>query len=206
MSGIINIVSGEYGFYHQGNNFLGSEGMTVNAQYIARALSGYNVTRSALAGMLANMQVESTINPAIWENCTVDPDLASGYGLVQWTPASKYINWCTDQGLDPASMDSALARIKYEVENGLQWIASDAYPCTFKEFLTTSGTPYDKAMTFMYNYERPADLDQPLRGEYAQTWYELLTDLPEDVTPDAPTSKTKKKMPLWLLITASRRN
>ena len=48
-----------------------------------------------------------------------------GYSLVQWTPASKYIGWCNSQGLaDPSEMDSAIARILFEVENNIQWIGT----------------------------------------------------------------------------------
>ena len=47
-------------------------------------------TLNAVAAMLGNMQSESTINPGIWEG--LDP-FVGGYGLVQWTPYTKYSDW-----------------------------------------------------------------------------------------------------------------
>lgn len=71
----------------------------------------------AIAGMLGNMQAESTINPGRWENGEIN-NLDAGYGLVQWTPASKYINWA---GSSFSNGDRQCARIDYERANGLQW-------------------------------------------------------------------------------------
>ena len=53
-----------------------------------------------------------------------DPTYA-GYGLVQWTPYTKYTNWIVNQGFsDPSEMDANIFRILYEVANNLQWIAT----------------------------------------------------------------------------------
>lgn len=49
-------------------------------------------SKLAIAAMLGNMEAESTINPGRWENGDIN-NLNVGYGLVQWTPASKYIDW-----------------------------------------------------------------------------------------------------------------
>jgi hypothetical protein len=74
-----------------------------------------------------NMQSESAINPGRWQSDIVmpsDPTYA-GYGLVQWTPYTKYTNWIVNQGFsDPSEMDANIFRILYEVANNLQWIAT----------------------------------------------------------------------------------
>lgn len=73
------------------------------------------------------MQSESAINPGRWQSDIVmpfDPTYA-GYGLVQWTPYTKYTNWIVNQGFsDPSEMDANIFRILYEVANNLQWIAT----------------------------------------------------------------------------------
>lgn len=157
------------------NEYLTDAEMQNNAIYIYWYLSNRGWTLNAIAGMLGNMQTESTINPGIWESLTVNT--SNGYGLVQWTPATKYLSWCEENGLEPSSMDSALKRIIYELENGLQYIATDSYPETFAEFAVSTKTPTYLAMAFLANYERPADPSQPIRGEQAEYWYTYLSGI-----------------------------
>ena len=62
-----------------------------------------------------------------------------GYGLVQWTPRSKYWDWATAVGLDPRHGDSQLKRIDYEIENNIQWIPKSTFDyLTFAEFRTNA--------------------------------------------------------------------
>lgn len=70
-----------------------------------------------IAAMLGNMQAESTINPGRWENGDIN-NLDVGYGLVQWTPASKYINWA---GNTFSSGNTQCRRIEWERENNQQF-------------------------------------------------------------------------------------
>jgi hypothetical protein len=155
---------------YSGNRYLSTDEMTVNAQYILDYLTPKGWTKNAICGMLGNMQSESTINPAIWQSLD-SGNLDGGFGLVQWTPASKYIDWANANGLPYEEMDSNLARILYEVENNIQWINGNM---TFKEFTTSTDTPYNLAMNFLSSYERPANPDQPNRGNQAQYWFDNL--------------------------------
>src|ERR1700752_3873572 len=98
------------------NAFLSHDEMTENAQYILDFMTFQFWTKESICGMLGNMQTESTINPCIWQNLDAG-NTNLGFGLVQWTPATKYIDWCTQQGLEYANMDSNLMRILYEVAN-----------------------------------------------------------------------------------------
>ena len=160
-----------------GNFWLNQEQMEGNASYIWEKLSAQGWTIQAVSGMLGNMQSESTINPGIWQNLDPsNPEL--GYGLTQWTPSTKYTDWCAQQGLNPSDMDSALARINWELENGQQYYPTDQYPLTFAEFKVSTQTPYYLAGAFLYNYERPAEPNPDLRGTRANTWYEYLTGQP----------------------------
>lgn len=71
-------------------------------------------------------------------------------------------------------MDNNLARILYEVENEIQWIPTAEFPLTFEQFTKSTWSPYNLAMAFLANYERPYDPDQPSRGTQAEEWYSFL--------------------------------
>lgn len=81
-------------------------------------------------------------------------------------------------------MDNALSRIIYELENNIQWIPTTNYNYSFEEFSKSLDTPYNLGMAFLYNYERPADQNQPQRGTQAEEWYTFLTgEIPPEPTP-----------------------
>lgn len=134
---------------------------------------------AAIAGMLGNIQVESGVNPGIWEN---GEEMGGGYGLVQWTPYTKYSQWVGEElpGEDwQNNGDAECARIQWEMENGEQWGANPSAevpepPITFEEF-SKSWLPADTlAEYFLLYYERPANIDQPARGENAIKWFGKL--------------------------------
>lgn len=159
---------------YSGNYYLSTEQMTVNAQYILDYLLNEGWTKNAICGMLGNMQRESTINPGIWQNLD-EGNTSLGFGLVQWTPATNYINWCEEQGLTYTEMDSNLKRILYELENGLQYYATDSYPETFKEFTQSTKDVTYLASAFLHNYERAGVSAETERQENALYWYENLS-------------------------------
>lgn len=182
------------------SNHLTMEQMKVNAEYIAKSLLASGWSLNAIAGMLGNMQSESSINPGRWESDIVGGDPSRhGYGLVQWTPYTKYTQW-QQVALDPSTMDNNLKRINYEVENEIQWIPTTTYPISFKQFKISNASPYDLAIMFIANYERPADPNQPIRGEQANFWFEYLGGV-------IPTTKPKKKKGYnWVLYANKLRN
>jgi murein DD-endopeptidase MepM/ murein hydrolase activator NlpD len=171
------------------------EEMTVNAQYILDYLTSRGWTENAVAGMLGNMQTESTINPAIWQNLDAG-NTALGFGLVQWTPATKYFDWCQANGLTPAEMDSNLKRIEWEVENNQQWISTGDYPLSFQEFKISTDTPEYLGQAFLRNYERPADQTQPDRSTQARYWYDTLTTGNPPITGSKPAFPTTAGLPI----------
>lgn len=148
-----------------------------NAQLVANYFTSKGWKPKAISALCGNMRHESSINPNIWE-FGYGHSLERGYGLVQWTPATKYINWATSEGLDYEKGESQLARIDYEKEHNIQWIATDAYPMSFTEFtLSNDGLPY-LVQAFCWNYERPnqeAGLESmAARQAFAQKCYEEL--------------------------------
>lgn len=177
--------------YVSGNFWLDQSQMEINARYVWDFFQSKGWTINAVAGMLGNMESESTINPGIWQGLEED-NYAGGYGIVQWTPATKFLNWCNDYlpAKNPTSMSANLERVIYEVENHLQWIPTDTYPLSFEEFTQSTATAYELAMAFIANYERPFEPYQPWRGTQAETWFTFLGGLP----------KNKKRMPLYFYL------
>lgn len=195
-----------YGSYYSESEVLTSSEMSMNAKYIYSYLTAKGWSLNAIAGMLGNMQAESSINPGRWQSDDVG-NTSLGYGLVQWTPSTKYTEWATANGFsDPSEMDSNLARIVYEVENSLQWIATSSYDLSFSEFATSGLSVGELAKAFLLNYERPADQStsvQAYRASLAEAWYtELSGSTP--VTPSDPT-KTKQKKFNFILFNRKRR-
>jgi surface antigen len=194
---------GATGDYISGNRFLTLAEMQQNARYIWRYLAKRGWTLNAVAGMLGNMETESTINPAIWE--TLDEgNTVGGFGLVQWTPATKLITWAENRGLEFDEMDTQLQRILYEVENGGQWYKTSDYPLSFAQFTTSTKSPRYLAMAFLANYERPANPNQPTRGDQAEYWVEYLANSDPDI-PIIPAQKKKRSLSLLLMWSATRR-
>lgn len=186
---------------YSGNYYLNLEQMQNNATLL------YNMVHAQtdwldnpFFGILGNMQTESTINPGIWQNLTVDID--NGYGLVQWTPSTKYTDWCTSEGIEPDKLQSALSRIIWELDNHVQWGATAYYNHSFDYFLhDTSLTPYQAAMIFIRNYERPENVNQPWRGTQAEYWAEYLTGQPPGPGP----VYTGNKLPIYIMYQSQRR-
>src|SRR5690554_8196280 len=63
-----------------------------NAQLVVNHFKGSDWTRESISAMCGNMRHESSINPDMYEYGYAWED-DRGYGLVQWTPRSKYWDW-----------------------------------------------------------------------------------------------------------------
>lgn len=187
------MITVEEGCY-TGNNYLSLEQMQVNATYIYNYYLQKGWTAFAICGMLGNMQRESTINPGIWQNLDQYQDSQNGYGLVQWTPATNYLDWCFENSLTSKLMSSNLARIDYELANGLQWISTSTYPMSFSDFTTSTNSPSYLASVFLHNYERAGVSAELERQTNANYWYKYLTgNNPGGDTPTPTPTPTNKK-------------
>lgn len=154
-----------------------------NARYIYSYFVNKGWTPQAVCGMLGNIQSESGIVADIWES-----GVGPGYGLVQWTPSSKLIDWCNSQGLDYHDIGAQCARINYEMNNGIQFAPSMSYTMTAQQFIKSTESANTLGLVFLANYERPLNPDQPQRGTQAEYWYSLLSGntTPTPVTPTEP--------------------
>lgn len=200
------------GSYFDESEALSLDDMQWNAFYIWDVLfNSFNWTENAIAALLGNMQAESSMNPGRWQIDDVG-NTSGGYGLVQWTPATKYINWVESGNSltdDPSEMDNNLFRIHFEAMNGMQWISTSSYPLSFKEFIESEDDPGELAKAFLLNYERPADQSssvQNYRAALANYWYQWITngELP-DVPELEPETKTGKKKGYNFLLFNRRR-
>jgi murein DD-endopeptidase MepM/ murein hydrolase activator NlpD len=124
------------------------------------------------------MSGESTLNPNLYEQ-GYNHSLSRGYGLVQWTPATKLMNWCNSNSLDWSDGDAQLSRIDYEQLNQIQWISKSAYNyMTFNQFTQSTADVNYLTEVFIWSYERPSsyygNLSLPKRKEFANTCFTTL--------------------------------
>ena len=142
-----------------GNRFLGRSEMDNNAIKFYYTMSRQGVSYNAILGMLANIEAESTINPGIWES--LDP-YAGGYGLVQWTPYTKYSDWAGSGWENNGQKECE--RIIYEANNGLQWFDNyyapqvgypASIPISFADFIHSTLSPKVLADYWVLYYEHP---------------------------------------------------
>lgn len=206
--------SGIFGDYY-GNTFdtsnsLSHDQMEINALYIYSYLKHEGWSENAIAALLGNMQAESSINPGRWQSDRVGGDTEGhGYGLVQWTPYTKYTEWCSSSGFgDPSEMDSNLARIMYEVKNNIQWYGTGRYyGMSFEDFSKSEETVEFLAIGFLLCYERPADQSeqvQAYRSGLAESWYKYLTGK-DPIKPGGSGKGKKKKHFNFILFNKRRR-
>lgn len=166
--------------------FVATEDMTTNAKYIYNFFRARGWTAQAICGMLGNMQGESGIIADIDEISG-----GGGYGLVQWTPKSKLVNWANARGLNYRTVETQCQRIQWELENGEQFYRTSAYPLTFRQYIASTSSASYLAQVFINNYERPANPNQPRRWQWATDWYNKLSgDTPTPPTPPSPGGDT----------------
>lgn len=146
-----------------------------NMNTMFRYFSGLGWTPNAIAGMLGNVMVESSVNPWLFQNRSLDWNNPSailtdtgGMGLTQWTPCRKYYQWCLDNNFDPQSGNSMCERIHYEQINNLQWSLENYGRHTWQDFITSTEEPWILADVWLWAYERPADPDEQQRWSNAE--------------------------------------
>jgi hypothetical protein len=169
---------------HPNDTFLTDTEKMNNAQIVAnyfKAATGGWV-KEAIAALCGNMAHESSLNPDMHELGYGDsPD--RGYGLVQWTPMTKYTDWASANALPWDDGNSQLARINYEVDNNIQWFNNPNTPefdsVSFADFRSGAGMDVDTlTKCFMAKYEHPnwtAGMNSLAdRQAYARSYYDSL--------------------------------
>lgn len=193
--------------------------MENNADIVIAYYRSLGINDNTIAGILGNMQAESSINP---EREEVG---GQGYGLVQWTPVTVLQNHCATLGLSPYNNgDIQLEVIISEILNqsGVgEWYTTQAFiqnyynsgatsdmiGITGQQFLDNqmNWTPDKLAVMFMAGYERPSYDPNVnhynLRMQYALSWFVYMGNIPP-----TPTEKIKKKNFPWVLYARKLRN
>lgn len=193
----VSLRTGVYGPYYgndyNSSNYLSQLQMQINAIYIYKYLSAKGWTVNAIAGILGNMEHESAINPGRWEGNSVGK--GPGYGLTQWTPYTKYTEWCSSMGYsDPSEMDNNLSRIIWELNNNEQYYDTSGYPESFSEFSKSTKSPYYLACAFAWNYERSAVV---IWGANSKEEANILTEAQKEANREALRQKRGNSATYW---------
>lgn len=184
---VVETINDDYGTYYYINSDSASEVLTqeqqdANALYIRDFC--YQVypewTENAIAAMCGNFAHEGVMNPSQWQYGLGVGNLDSGFGLGQWTPASKIIDFLSNAGLPNYSIPGQIARVSWESQNNEQWITTSSYPLSMTEFLISEEEPSYLASAWLYDWERPADpgATEEIRKDSADYYYELFGNNP----------------------------
>jgi hypothetical protein len=161
-----------------GNTYLNNSQKLNNAQLVANHFIATGWTSNSISALCGNMSGESTLNPNLYEQ-GYNHSLSRGYGLVQWTPATKLMDWCNANSLVWSDGDAQLSRIDYEQLNKIQWISKSSYNyMTFNQFTQSTLDVNYLTEVFIWSYERPSsyygNLSLPKRKEFANTCFTTL--------------------------------
>ena len=130
---------------------------------------------NAICATLGNMEAESGITPGKWE---VTGNDSKGFGLVQWTPATKFIDELKP-GESKTDIDVQLRRIQAEVDGTYkQWTSDSHSPAmTFSEYTKSTKSVATLAEYFLRCYERPEITTGMVseRKRCAEKWYDILS-------------------------------
>ena len=159
-----------------------------NVMKMVEVLAPLGWTINAIAALAGNQAYESGFNPWRWESDTVN--LSRGYGLFQYTPATKYIQSSVAAGytgfqpnypMGSGGQDDGTAQLLFmhnNVDGG--YISTSAYPLSMQAFRESTQSPDYLASAWLYNYERPADPSATEAGRRADAlwWYDWLVNHP----------------------------
>ena len=161
--------------WHQSNASLPEYGdyMTANAFMVWQYFSALGFTPESIAGLLGNMQQESGINPGRWQGGT-----GPGYGLVQWDPASNYMNYASRHGIDINDADSngnGQCQCINDSESEGQWLPNSGHGYTYTWAQFSQLSDWSTAtQAFCWQFERPGTPMMSNRLTYAAHWYDII--------------------------------
>ena len=173
-----------------------------NANNVAYYFRQQGWTLNAICAMLGNMEYESHLNPAQWEHgLGVEGNPYHGYGLVQWTPWTKYTNFAEQYGIDwKTNFDFQCTRIQWELENDEQWQPVLWHGMTFAEFAQSTDNVYTLTEAFLRAYENPRNPSASLstRQQMSAYWYEYFTGHPPQPPTPEPGERNKFNIMFYL--------
>lgn len=133
-------------------------------------------TINAIAALAGNFQGESFLNPSQWEGGQLN-NTERGFGLGQWTPATKLINWADEQG--KSWRDDAYTQLQYLWATPSQW-NSQREPIIDMDLVKFSQSMLDVETLsdyWLHYWEQPTDEQEEetrqLRRDYSKKYYEM---------------------------------
>lgn len=172
-----------------------------NATMIYNILTSLGWSLNPICAVLGNMEAESGYNPWRWEGDNVPYysdayGWGNGYGLVQFTPARKYIfdsNAQVLSGYAPNFYDvqgnasDGNAQMLF-IDQYADYYATDDYPETYSQFKVSTKDIDYLTEAWCLNYERPYDPwgSMTERQNAARDWYDFLSDSPDPPEPPEP--------------------
>lgn len=183
-----------------------------NATMMYRVLGNLGWTLQAICGLLGNVAVESSYNPWRWENdevlsstdqSIIETSTSHGYGLVQFTPAGKYIS-SSDAQLSqyyapnfsdrPGNPNDGTSQLEF-INSHADYISTHDYPISYSDYKTSVLSADYLAEVWFYNYERAASSSSlATRKQMALKWYDYLIK----VDPYDGEKSKSNKMPLFM--------
>lgn len=134
-----------------------------------------------IAAICGNFYQESTVNPGVWENLTVD---APGYGLGQWTNnqdtsrRTALFNYLDSHNYARDSGDGQLEFLVYENLWIPSLIQQSAYNTLTDYFASTSTSIESLVREFMFHWEGINDNSQATRINFAYDCLSLFQNDP----------------------------
>ena len=204
--------------------YLTQSEMENNADIVINYYRSLGINDNTIAGILGNMQAESTLSPILNERGG-----GGGYGLVQWTPKQNLIDACNILNLSPYTSGDVQLQVVVKETLGTpssirQWYTtggfisnyynsgatSDMIGITGQQFLDNSmNWSADKlAIMFMVGYERPSH-DPNInhyqnRKQYALNWLRYMGGVVPP-TPPTPVGSSGKSHFNFVLFKRQRR-
>lgn len=187
------------------NAYLSQDERDNNAKCLHNVLAGiYHWSINAICAVAGNFDGESNLNPGIWQNLD-EGNTRLGLGLGQWTPATKLLNWASENNLAWGNGDN---QCRFLVENEGQWHTSSTItparpPITWQEFMMSTDTLSNLTSMFYGYWEDPGTSDGtlPHRIDRATYYYQLLTghdpQPPDPPEPEPGTWGGNKKILYW---------
>ncbi len=155
------------------------EGSVTMQEIITYFQKNSTLSDTAIAGIVGNLNYESSLNTERYENTfpanTLTPasslttaelnNSSMGWGLAQETPAEKIIGWAQNQNLNPNLMSTQAQFIIDNIQNSP----------TLYEKLMAATNPSDAAYIFMEYYEMPSNYNSAsFREAYANQAFSLM--------------------------------
>lgn len=179
------------GYWISTDTYLTQQHRDSNAILVNQYLSNLGWTREAIAGILGNMDVESSINPAFIQNRGY-PSLITntqcldihtlGVGMVQWTGdgqtppiGQKLASFAIRNNKQWYDGELQCYRLLREYQTNEQFLPSvvDGVTWTWNDYVFSTATPETLAKVWQYCYERGGS-DTATRQAKARYYYGMI--------------------------------